>query len=271
MPEGDTIHKTAASLGRALIGKRVARFEVPRLSRAIARPGAGATITGVEARGKHLLIHFDGGFALHTHMGMPGAWHLYRAGERWRRPAHLVRARVDTDDGMVAVCFNAPTVEVLRERDGAGGEVARAVPHPQLDALGPDLCDEHPDIDEVLRRLSLLEPTTEIANALLNQRAASGIGNVYKSEALFACRVNPFTTLDRIDDSTRRDIVVTASNQLRANLGGGPRTTVPGGGLAVYGRANRPCRVCATPIRARRQGEHARTSYWCPRCQTPSA
>ncbi len=105
--------------------------------------------------------------------------------------------------------------------------------------------------------------------ALLDQRVASGIGNVIKSETLFARRVDPFTTLGDLDADTRRGLYAAASELLRRNLSGGPRVTSPGG-LAVYGRTGRPCPRCRAPIASRRQGETARMTYWCPSCQRPS-
>ena len=35
----------------------------------------------------------------------------------------------------------------------------------------------------------------------------------------------------------------------------------------VYGRAGQPCRVCAQPVKAIRQGQ--RSTFYCPLCQTP--
>src|SRR5690349_13014755 len=102
MPEGDTLHRTANRLRPALVGGALVRFEAPRLLGD--RPPIGATVTNVEAVGKHLLIDFDTGLTLRTHLGMPGSWHLYREGERWRKPRHLLRALVAVP-GWEAVCW----------------------------------------------------------------------------------------------------------------------------------------------------------------------
>ena len=258
MPEGDTIHRSAARLRPALEGRRLVRFDAPRARSRTGGPRPGATVVSVEARGKHLLVGFDDGHVLHTHMGMTGSWHLYAPGERWRKPPWLARAVVEVE-GAVAVCFSAPTVELLHERD--------PTPHRSLDGLGPDLCVADPDLDGAVARMAQVpDPGTAIADVLLDQRVASGIGNVYKSEALFACGVDPFLPVERVDEPSRRRLLDTASHMLRANLGSGPRTTIAGG-LAVYGRARRPCRRCGTPIRTARQGPMARSTYWCPRCQ----
>ena len=255
MPEGDTIHRTAATLRSVLEGRDLERFEAPRVR---GRPPAtGARIEAVEARGKHLLIRFGDGAVLHSHMRMTGSWHTYRTGEPWRR--HASRARVVIETGSsVAVCFDAPVIELL--------DVRGLERHPLLAALGPDLCVADPDVDEALRRMDALEPAMPVGVALLDQRVASGVGNVYRSEVLWASRVDPVRPVASLDRERRRALFVTAARMLRSNLGGWRRETVPGG-LAVYDRAGRPCRRCGATIRTRRLGEQARSVWWCPGCQ----
>ena len=246
MPEGDTIHRAAAALDRALAGRVLTRFEAPRLPPHRPFP-PGTVVTGVEARGKHCLVHFDDGRTLHTHMRMTGSWHLYRPGDRWRRSRGAARVVLEVD-GWVAVCFAAPVVQLVHD-DPA--------PH-----LGPDLCRPDPDLDEAVRRLGdLIEPDRTIGEALLDQRVAAGIGNVFKCEACFACGVDPATPVGAVDERTRRHLLDTASRRLRASL------TASRGGLAVYGREHQPCRRCGTPIAAGKQGRDARITYWCPACQ----
>ena len=255
MPEGDTIHRAADRLRSALVGRRVVRVEAGRARGR--RPQPGTTIDAVEAQGKHLRIRFADGTVLRTHLRMTGSWHLYRTGERWRQPAHLARALVEVDE-WVAVCFSAPVVEL--ERDD------RATAH-----LGPDLTSAaltDTDLDVAVERMAaMLGPDVEIAVALLEQRVAAGIGNVFKSEVLFVHRVDPFTPLRAVPIDVRRALLATAATLLRANAASaGPRVTYAGG-TAVYGRERRPCRRCGTPIQRRRQGEQARSTYWCPTCQ----
>ena len=189
MPEGDTIHRAAGRLRPVLAGQVLTRFEAPRLLGD--RPKPGVRIDGVEAVGKHLLVHFDGGLTLETHMRMTGSWHIYRAGERWRKPAHLVRCRLDVE-GWVAVCFSAPVVRTYR-RDAPGGPLGTG--DDPTAHLGPDLVREdfgEAEVEECVARFAThLDPATTIAEALLDQRVACGVGNVYKSEVLFACGVDP--------------------------------------------------------------------------------
>jgi endonuclease-8 len=250
-------------LGNALIGGRVtaprartgpALARVPDLERLV-----GTTVRGVEARGKHLLIGFDNGLTLRTHMRMRGSWHRYAPGESWRRPAQQATAVIETARS-VAVCFGAPVVELLTDAD-----LARSGP---LRALGPDLLDPAFDAAEAIARLQA-GPETAIGDALLDQRVMAGIGNVYRSEVLFLGGLDPSLPMNALDERALRRLIDLARRLMAANSQGGARSTVPGRGrgLWVYGRAGRPCRRCGTLIRAARMGPLARTAYWCPRCQ----
>lgn len=264
MPEGDTIHRTAARLTPVLTGKAVSSFRAARLVQP--GPDPGVLIEGVEARGKYLLVHFADGSTLETHMKMSGSWHIYRKGERWRRSPGAARAVIETDDDWVAVCFSAPHVKLIGRRSTP----AIAVQH-----LGPDLCLPDADLDEVVRRFSRRDSTDPIAVVLLDQRIFCGVGNVYKSEVLFACRTHPSTPVASIDAVLRRELATTAHRLLLANLGSGPRITTAvaesgGPGLAVYGRKGLPCIRCETPIEYAKHGIHARSTYWCPACQPAS-
>jgi len=272
MPEGDTLHRTAAGLRPHLVGRTVTAARtggpgaVPQVARVV-----GREITSVEARGKNLLITFSGDLELRTHLRMNGSWHRYRPGERWRRPPARARLVLEVP-GAVAVCFDAPVVELFEGR-------AEAL-HPALGRLGPDVLAATFDRQEALRRLR--DPARAgraIGEALLDQRALAGIGNVYKSEVLFVERVWPFTPVGRVDELRLGQIVDAARRLMLANVapGRGPERITTGAGrgagpLFVYGRTGRPCRRCRTPIRSARQGtEIPRTTYWCPTCQPEDA
>ena len=256
MPEGDTIHRTAARLRPALIGRRLEKFEAPRLVGL--RPKIGSVIEAVEATGKHLEITFDDGLVLHTHMRMSGSWHLYRLGENWRKRLQSARVVIQVE-GWLAVCFNAPLVEVFRVEDRRR--------HPGLGSLGPDLCRADADLRSCVERMArFCDGHEEIGDVLLDQRLCCGVGNVYKSEVLWACRLDPRTQLRALAPRACLVLVETAADLLQANLGGGERATVTGG-LAAYGRAGKPCLRCHSPIEVMRQGTNARVTYWCPGCQ----
>lgn len=272
MPEGDSIFRAAQTLHRALAGRVVTEFEsvFPQLTRIdVDRPLRGRTVERVTSRGKHLLMWFSGDLVLRTHMRMHGSWHIYRPGERWRRPRRDMRIHVGTD-AFEAVAFTVPVAEFSTE-----AELER-----ELAEVGPDPLDEDFDAAAATKRLRD-RGDVEIADALLDQRAVAGIGNVYKSEVLFAARVSPFVRVASLDAATLDRIVAVAVKFMRANVTDGSpaaivtysgfrRTTGrgdPSQRLWVYGRAGKPCRRCGTPISRAKQGLDARSTYWCERCQ----
>ena len=274
MPEGDTIYRAARTLNRALGGKVITAFEsvFPQLTRVhVDTPITGRTVENVRAAGKHLLIEVSGGLVLRTHMRMNGSWHIYRPGEAWQRSRRDMRIVLSTAD-FVAVGFSIPVAEWIK-----GRELPR---HDELSQLGPDLLGDEFDEAEAIRRLRS-RGDSEVADALLNQRVMAGIGNVYKSEVLFTCRVSPFARVETLTDDQVASLVRTARKLLTANVTEGlaamttymgfRRTTRrddPKERLWVYGRVDEPCRRCGASVKIAKQGRDARLTYWCPTCQS---
>lgn len=260
MPEGDTIHRTAARLATALEGRALARVELARWAGTV--PGPGELVTSVDAVGKHLLVAFSGGRVLHTHMRMTGSWHLYATGERWRRARSRMRAVVAVE-GWEAVCFDAPVVRLVTP-----GGLRRELAH-----LGPDLTGGADDaaVAECVARIDRFrEPATPLVDVLLDQRVCCGVGNVYKSEVCWMLGLDPHAPVGELAGDERAALVSTASQLLAANLDRARRSTVAQG-LAVYGRSGRPCRRCGAPVVSASTGERPRVTYWCPGCQVGSA
>ena len=237
-----------------LAGKPVTAFRSPVAAVAVAARRhrvVGSVIEAVEARGKHHLIRFSTGAALHSHMGMTGSWHLYRPGSRWRKPEGTARAVIEAG-GLVAVCFAAKTVEIVAARDEAA--------HPDLSTLGPDILDPARDVGAAVAALEGA-PSAEIGVAMLDQRVISGIGNIYKSESLFLAGVDPFAPVSSLDAAALTRVVRAAMREMRRSVSEGRAMNW------VYLRAGKACRRCGTPIRMARQGPMRRSTYWCPRCQ----
>ncbi len=304
MPEGDTLHRIARALV-VLEGQTVHAVTLPR------QAGRGASLTGavvdeVQAVGKNLLITFDTGLVLHTHLMMNGIWHLYVQGERWRRSADVAVAVIAAGP-WVAVCFSAPVVRLV-ERKRIERELMVAGAHTDLLAK-----DDIFDLDEVIHRLRErnLEP---LGVAIMDQRAVGGIGNVYKSEGLFRRGFDPFAPVIAFSEDELRDLMLESRALLRFNVernnkraegtavehyrynrvttisarrlalevpmtsGSLPasrlptRTTRTGcerlkGPIAVYGRQGQTCFVCGTKVQMQRQGEARRSTYFCDVCQ----
>jgi len=278
MPEGDTIYRAARALHKALAGQQVTAFETALAPLARVNddtPLAGRIVERVEARGKWCLIHFSGDLILVTHMLMSGSWHIYRAGERWRMPRAGMRVVIHTADWQ-AIAFNVPIAEF---------HTARSLERKsQIPKLGPDILSTDYTVDAGVTRLKAYaqqHPDTEIAVALLNQRVLAGLGNVYKSEVAFAAGVNPFRAMTTITDKEFVTMADTAQRWMQANVRDGAdgaivtysgnrrttRATHRGDRLWVYARQGQECRRCGAIVEMRKQGEQARSTYWCPSCQ----
>ena len=257
MPDGDTIHRSAAVLRATFVGKAVTAFEAPRLLGPT--PSIGATIEGVDARGKNLDLTFDDGVVLHTRMRLLGSWHVYHQDERWRKNPHAARVVIDVA-GWTAVCFSAAVVETFRVKDRRR--------HPGLGSVGPNLGQPEADLEECVERMARFpDHHQEIAEVLLDQRVAAGVGNVYKSEVLWACGLDPFTPLGQVPVRLRRELVGAAARLLQANVVRVDADNVATSGLAVYGRHLQPCLRCGTCIEWRKHGAFSRITFWCPGCQ----
>jgi endonuclease-8 len=275
MPEGDTIFRSARSLGRALGGKIITGFRstYPLLTRFDEdTPLTGQIVESVESRGKWLLMHFSGGGTLATHMLMNGSWHIYRPGERWQRPPGTARIVIENSE-YVAVGFDVP-VAVMHTKQSLTRD--RRIP-----AATNDLLSETFDAGAALERM-LAHPDEELGEVLLRQRVFAGVGNVFKSETCFGAGLSPFQKVRTVSRAQLKTAIELARSQLGANViedspnrivtwrGVGRRTTRqsdPSESLWVYGRKGEPCRRCGERIRGRLQGIDARLTYWCPRCQ----
>ncbi|HEX6246760.1 MAG TPA: DNA-formamidopyrimidine glycosylase family protein [Nocardioidaceae bacterium] len=278
MPEGDTVWRTALHLDKALSGQILTGtdFRVPAHA---TLDLSGRRVIDTVARGKHLLTRIGEGqdaLTLHTHLKMEGAWHLYRQGTRWRRPAHQARVVLRTEE-WTAVGFALGVVEVL----------PRSAEDSVVGHLGPDLLGPDWDLDEALRRVGA-ERDRAVGEAILDQRNVAGIGNMYKSELCFLLGVHPWLPVGRVPDVAA--LLRQAKRVLEANKMRTAQTTTGdtrrGQQLWVYRRDGQPCRRCGTRIEVAMQGPRGlgagaeqeaaqagqeRATYWCPSCQPAPA
>ena len=260
MPEGDTVYRAARRLAAALCGQQLTRGELrhPRLA---GHDLSGRAIVRVRSVGKHLFIRFDDDRSLHTHFLMDGACHLYRPGQRWRRPAHQARAVLATGD-YVAVGFCLHDMALL-----ATANERQLVHHLGPDLLKPDWGEQ--DVSQAVQRLRS-QPDAELGLALLDQRVLAGVGNVYQAEIFFLLGVSPWIAVRETNPET---VVQVARRLLLANVTRPTRSTTGKLGRGrqywVYERAGQPCYRCATLVLRAGQGNgvQARVSYYCPRCQ----
>jgi endonuclease-8 len=245
MPEGDSLHRAARRL-QVLAGQRVeVETPHPRASgKQLAERLDGRLLESVEAVGKNLLLHFEGGLVLRSHLRMTGRWRVEpRGSTRVGRPWLVLRG-----DEYEAVLWNGPVLEL-----GRGTSVGRRV--------GPDILASPPDLESMLERLRAAPQDREVGDAVLDQRLVSGIGNIWKAESLWDVRVSPWRPLADVTDEELTAALESAHVKMRSSVEGTRALR------HVYRRAGRPCRRCGTVIRSYPQGEGARTAYWCPGCQ----
>jgi endonuclease-8 len=275
VPEGDTIFRTARTLGRALVDKPITGFRstYPLLMRFNDdTPLVGQVVDGVESRGKWMLIHFSGGGTLVTHLLMSGSWHIYRPGERWQKPRFQMRIVIENSD-YIAVGFQVPVAHMH-----TASSLVRdtRIPVSAMDVLSAEF-DAEAAVLRVLGR-----GNEEIGDVLLHQHVMAGVGNVFKSEICFVTGLNPFRLVATLTREQVAAEVAAARRLVGANVledsgdtivtygGRGRRTTHetdPGASLWVYGRNGEPCRRCGERIRRRIQGPDARVTFWCQGCQ----
>jgi endonuclease-8 len=244
VPEGDTLHRAARRL-QPLVGQRIAaesphpRAQAERVAERI----DGRVLESVEAIGKNLLLRFEGGVVLRSHLRMTGRWSLRPRGEQRAGRPWLVLS----GDRMEGVLWNGPVLELH----------TRAI-----ERLGPDILERPPRIDAILERLRGADQSRRLGETLLDQSLVAGIGNMWMAEALWEVRLSPWLRLGDVPEDGRRLALETAAELMRASVDRGR-----GGPRRVYGRAGRPCPRCRTPVKAWGQGDDNRIAYWCPACQ----
>jgi endonuclease-8 len=252
MAEGDTILRAKRRLADALAGQSIAvSAPHPRGRAAGVEQLDGRTLRGIDTHGKHLLFDF-GDLVLHSHLGMSGAWHVYPCGAARPRPRSSAWA-VLGGERSDAVQLGGPTLRVL--------PASRVAIDPRLARLGPDILADDLDLDRVVAGFRAADPSRPLGDALLDQRLTAGIGNIFKSEACFAARVDPWRRLADVDDEELSAVLDAARAQMLDAVATDGRHR-----FAVY-KHRGPCVRCRGTVRHRGQGDANRTTWWCERCQ----
>ena len=255
MPEGDTIKYAARRISSALLGRDIESVETPHPRHAMDRwPErlAGRRLRAVDTHGKHLMLRFDGGLTLHSHLRMTGMWGVYERGRRWRRGRHRAWLVLRAGDHEV-VQFDGPVLELMTD--------GRSRFDQRIAGLGPDVLADEFDDAKFLRRLREDDQTRGIGDAVLDQRIVAGLGNIWKSEGCFDAGIDPWRRLADVSDDEALAVVHAARPRMLESAAGAGYAR----GLHVYRKAK--CSRCGGSIRSRGQGDDNRTTYWCPACQ----
>lgn len=272
MPEGHTIHRHARLQRTALVGRRVRAWSPQGRFDAGAARLDGGTVTGIEAWGKHLFYRWgdpDGdptGDVLHVHLGLFGRFRTFAADPP--PPTDGTRLALVVDGGPTIHLAGATTVEVITPA-GIDAVVAR---------LGPDPLRR--DADPARFAAALRRRSAPVCEALLDQAAIAGIGNVYRAELLFRAGLDPDTPAREVDADAVEAIWDDAVALLTRGERSGRIVTVEPADVGrrrrsdlrrrdeqryVYKREDRPCHRCGTPIVS--WVPRSRTVWACPRCQ----
>jgi endonuclease-8 len=248
VPEGDTLHRAANRL-RPLVGEQL-KVEVPhpRARAALAAVDLdGRRLESVEAVGKNLILRFEGGVVLRSHLRMSGRWSLRPRGEARAGKPWLV-LRGSSSEG---VLWNGPVLELH----------TRA-----LMRLGPDILARPPAFEVMLERMRGADGERWLGEILQDQSVVAGIGNMWMAESLWQARISPWQRLRDVSEDERRRVLETAATLMRASVDTGRE-----GRKQVHAHAGRPCPRCGTLIRSKGQGDDNRIVYWCPACQVATA
>jgi endonuclease VIII len=244
VPEGDALHRAARRL-QVLVGQRItAESPHPRAqAERVAEQIDGRTLESVHAHGKNLVLRFEGGVAVRSHLRMTGRWSVRPRGEaRPGRPWLVLRG-----ERAEGVLWNGPVLELH----------TRA-----LARLGPDILAEPPRFDAMLERIRAADGTRWFGETLLDQSIVAGIGNMWLAEALWHAEVSPWRRLHEVPVAERLRALEAAAALMRESVDTGRSRS-----HRVYRRAGHPCPRCGTTIAAWGQGDANRMTYWCPGCQ----
>jgi endonuclease VIII len=243
MPEGDALHRAARQL-QVLVGQPLAIEAVHPRARAtgVAERLDGRVLESVEARGKNILLRFEGGRVLRSHLRMNGSW-------------RVVPVAAETPGVPWLVFSGRERKAVLR-----GGSVLELTDRATR-RLGPDILADPPDLTAMIARLRATGQRREVGEALLDQQLVAGIGNVWRAEALWEVRLSPWRRLAETTDAELESVLAAAARMMQLSLAGVRHDR------RVYRRAGRPCPRCGMPVESRGQGDDNRMAYWCPNCQ----
>ena len=294
MSEGPEVKIIADMISSNLQGKKIEEIISKNLDSQIKNKIVDSKIDYVKAYGKNLVFKFSSGIFLRNHMMMWGKWRVYdrskydtgltrpprrfnkKESESSKRTKEAIDVRLDSRVRLtiitrdyVLIEFNGPILQFSMDNP-AEKEPIRS--------LGPDcLNDQTFRVLEIKKRLSVHSKTQKelmISNALLNQKIIAGIGNKYKSEILFVCKINPFKKVLELDIAQQHILFKEIPRLLKYGYENAGRTRQLLTGEPnswntrhwVFRRAGKECWICKTRIRTERKIT-GRSTFWCPQCQ----
>ena len=246
MSEGPQVLRRTQWLHKYLAGRRVVRCHSAR-NDIPAEVLAGRTAERVFCKGKHIFIEFDGGVFLHNHLLMRGIWRKLEGQLLFYPDATWLGLYV----GKFTICIIHGQMLKIVDQEEVNAQCA---------SLGPDAMTQPFPRDEIRR--SLAATILPVSEALLDQKIFCGVGNIAKSEALYAAGLDPRIAACKLLPVEMDRLLEAIHIVLWDSFNKGGRWT-----RNVYHRHGQRCDKCATVIRSMRLTPSKRATYFCPKCQ----
>jgi endonuclease-8 len=287
MSEGPEVKIVADKISSSLSGKKIEDIIFKNLNIDIKNKIIGSELKEIKTFGKNIVIQFSSGIYLRNHMMMWGKWRIYDRYKydnglaippersKWKKNPVLVKNVKDVREDSrvrltiitketVLVEFNGPILEF---------SIDNPAEKDPIKSLGPDCLGDIFDIDEAKKRLQTKQQLL-ISEALLDQKIISGIGNKYKSEILFICKIWPFKQISQLE-TTEENILFEGILQLLRfgyKNSGRTRLLLKNENSSwntrhwVFRRSGKECWICKSMIKSEKTLT-SRATFWCPNCQ----
>ena len=269
MPELPEVETVRRGLEKALENAIIRKVTLTRKDLRIPFPPRfakvleGQRITAIKRRAKYLLFYIGKDDVLIAHLGMTG---------RFVIPAintgihdHVI---MELNDGRTLVYNDARRFGLMTL-----AKKSKLYEHPLLEKLGPEPLEK--EFSATYLKQELAKRNAPIKSTLMDQQLVVGVGNIYASEALFLAGIDPRKPAKSVAvKSTKiiaairkvlQDAIQSGGSSLKDFVQVSGETGYFQHHFNVYGRLEKSCFVCHTPIRGERMS--GRSTFFCPVCQ----
>jgi formamidopyrimidine-DNA glycosylase len=275
MPELPEVETVVNGLRPVVVERKIIDIEV-REKNLIGFPKAdvkkfkdellNSKITGMDRRGKYIIINLDIKKDMIIHLRMTGKLLVKEVKSFRDKHTHVIFV---LDDGQEIRFNNVRKFGRIYLIDPEQPEQAGGYAE-----LGPEPLDENLSVEDFKKLFNNRRGI--IKSLLMNQKFVAGIGNIYADEILFLSGIKPNRTADTLTGKEKEKIYENMRDILAKGIKYGGTTFsdyVNAFGekgsfqveLRVYQREDEKCYECATNIKKTKIG--GRSTYYCPKCQ----